>query len=296
LIDKPPDDPTAWIEAVVRDYISGPHNTLHDGGPGTAWAEERAWDDPLVGFSGGDDPLYERYKEVVGPFHWTPWEIWSQSFPGTRSRPEELTVICWILPQTSAAKADNRQQAAFPAERWARSRIYGEMVNNRLRQHVVDALRAAGYDAVAPMLSPLWRSQRSERYGFASTWSERHAAYASGLGTFGLCDGLITPRGKAMRVGSVVARMAIPPTPRPYTDHHAYCLYYSQGICGRCIDRCPVGAISEAGHDKVKCSQHLHPATAEYVRSRYGFDGYGCGLCQTGVPCESKIPTQQDLA
>ena len=145
------------------------------------------------------------------------------------------------------------------------------------------------------MLAPAWGSRTSERYGFASTWSERHAAYASGLGTFGLCDGLITPAGKAMRVGSVVVRVEISPTTRPYTDHHAYCLFFAKGICGKCIERCPVGAISEAGHDKIKCRAHLRPTTSDYVQANYGFDGYGCGLCQTGVPCESKIPTPQDV-
>jgi hypothetical protein len=44
-------------------------------------------------------------------------------------------------------------------------------------------------------------------------------AYAAGLGTFGLCDGLITARGKAMRTGSVVARLEIDASPRPYDDH-----------------------------------------------------------------------------
>jgi epoxyqueuosine reductase QueG len=205
-------------------------------------------------------------------------------------------VICWILPQTQATKADNREQTFYPAERWARSRIFGEQFNSKLREHVANTLNQAGYEAIAPMLSPQWKGQTSERYGFASTWSERHAAYASGLGTFGLCDGLITPLGKAMRVGSVVARIQIPPTPRPYTDHRAYCLLFSQGICGQCIDRCPVGAISKAGHDKVKCRGHLNPTTSDYVRSHYGFKGYGCGLCQTGVPCESKIPTAQDVS
>ena len=69
----------------------------------------------------------------------------------------------------------------------------------------------------------------------ASQWSERHAAYASGLGTFGLCDGLITPKGKAVRFASVVTRIKVPPTQRPYKDHHAYCLHYAKGICGMCI-------------------------------------------------------------
>jgi len=52
----------------------------------------------------------------------------------------------------------------------------------------------------------------SEGYTFASTWSERHAAHTFGIGTFGLCDGLITSRGKAMRCGSLVANIQIPST------------------------------------------------------------------------------------
>jgi len=98
-----------------------------------------------------------------------------------------------------------------------------------------------------------------------------------------------------MRTGSVVARIKIQPTPRPYMNHQEYCLYHSQGICGKCITRCPVGALSQDGHDKVKCLQHLRPATAEYVKANYYFDGYGCGLCQVGVPCESGIPVNQDV-
>jgi len=30
------------------------------------------------------------------------------------------------------------------------------------------------------------------------------------------------------------------------------------------------------------------------VKSRYGFEGKGCGLCQTKVPCESRIPVRED--
>lgn len=279
-------DPVAWVEATITEVLDSPENTLG------AEMDERAWGEPLVGFSRGDDPLYEAYKDVVGPFHWTPWEVFTLAFPGPRVDPGELTVICWVLPQTEATKTDNRQQTIYPAERWARARIFGEAVNVKLRRHAVAVLREAGYLAVAPVLSPHWQSKTSDRFGFSSTWSERHAAHASGLGTFGLCDGLITPRGKAMRVGSLVARIQIPPSPRPYEDHRAYCLFFSKGTCGECTERCPVGAIKEAGHDKVKCSEHLREATEAFVKSNYGFDGYGCGLCQTGVPCESGIPTE----
>ena len=287
---KKTSDLAAWIEQVIKDFmVRSPFNTLQN------TSNDKAFDTPLVGFSRGEDPIYETYKVVVGPFHWTPAEIFTRTFDGITVTPQELTVISWILPQTNATKADNRKQSTFPAERWARARIYGEALNVELRKHVVAILHKNGYSALAPMLSDRWTKKKSDAYVIASTWSERHAAYASGLGTFGLCDGLITPRGKAMRTGSVVARIDIPPTKRPYSDHHAYCLFYTRGICGKCISRCPVEALSEAGHDKIKCRNHLKPATEDYVKTHYGFDGYGCGLCQTKVPCESKIPHPQDV-
>ncbi|MBU2498610.1 MAG: epoxyqueuosine reductase [Proteobacteria bacterium] len=284
------EDPEDWIRAVIRDFIMiSPENTLKNE------ANDKAFDEVLVGFSRGDDPLYEAYKEHVGPFHWTPLEIFNQAFPGVDVGPGDLTVIAWVLPLSAITRADNRKETFYPSERWARGRIFGEEVNVKLRKHVVSSLMERGVEAVAPSLSPKWERTKSERFVFASTWSERHAAHASGLGTFGLCDGLITPVGKAMRVGSVVAHIKIPPTPRPYKDHRAYCLFFTQGICGKCIPRCPAGALSESGHDKLKCRHHVRPVSEEYVRAHYGFEGYGCGLCQTGVPCESKIPTKRDV-
>ena len=65
-------------------------------------------------------------------------------------------------------------------------------VNEKLRKHVVATLESKGHPAVAPSLTPQFSVRISPKYGFASTWSERHSTYASGLGTFGLCDGLIT--------------------------------------------------------------------------------------------------------
>ena len=284
------EDKASRLESLIKDFIAfSPENTLKNK------TDEQAFDEPLVGFSRGDDPIYEEYRRFVGPFHWTPLEIFNLTFPRLHVTPDELTVIVWVLPQTKITKSDNRKETFYPSARWARARIFGEEVNVKLRRHVVDTLNREGYMAVAPLLSPHWEVKKSEAYVFASNWSERHAAYASGLGTFGLCDGLITPKGKAMRVGSIVARIQISPTPRPYTNHNAYCLFYSQGICGKCIPRCPAGALSEDGHDKVKCLNHLKPVTADYVKSQYGFDGYGCGLCQTGVPCESKIPVKKDV-
>jgi len=285
-VDESRADPASWIDFVVRDFVlHSPQNSLQN-------AEgEKAWAEPLVGFSRGDDPLYQEFKDHVGPFHWTPLEIFRLTFPESPVTPDQLTVISWILPQTEATKVDHRREMACTSERWARSRVFGEEFNNELRRHVAFRLIKEGFPAVAPALSPLWEMKQSERFGRACTWSERHAAYAAGLGTFGLSDGLITPKGKAMRCGSVVARIQVPATPRPYEDHHAHCLFFAQdGACGKCILRCPIGAITEKGHDKVACEKYLREVMAEHVSSHFGFKGYACGLCQVNVPCESRIP------
>jgi hypothetical protein len=275
-----------WVEKTIKDFAKSGENSLRNEG------NEIAWEEPLIGFSRGDDPLYSRLKSMIGDFFWEPVEIFDLSFPGVDVRPEELTVISWILPQTEATKADNRKETLFGSERWVRARKFGEGFNVKLRGHLIQVLKDAGYRAVAPSASPHFGVRMSQAYEMASTWSERHAAYVSGLGTFGLCDGLITPSGKAMRCGSVVARVSIPPTTRPYEDHHAYCLFHSKGVCGACIKRCPAGAISKQGHDKKKCRDYVEGPVVRYARDTYGIEAYGCGLCQTKVPCESGIPVK----
>lgn len=280
-------DLSQWLVNVIKDFcLISPDNSLKNG------KNERAWEEPLVGFSTGEDPLYQIIKKDVGSFYMTPVEVFEKSFPGRKKAPGEITVISWILPQTQATKSDNQRETIYPSERWARAKKYGEAFNTLLRRHVTERLKIAGFEAVAPVLTPFWSIKDSERYGHSSNWSERHAAHVSGLGTFGLCDGLITERGKAIRCGSVVAAVSIQPSRRPYTDHREYCLYFSQGKCGKCIKRCPAGAINQWGHDKSKCRDYLYRTALEYVKSRYGFEIDACGLCQTGVPCESSVPAK----
>lgn len=277
-----------WIvEAIKRFAAESPENAL-----GTATGEP-AWDEPRVGFAGGADPIFPFLQADIGAFLWTPADIFRLTFPRLDRPPEALSVISWILPQTEATRKDNRAARDLPAERWARSRVFGEAFNVKLAAHLVERLDARGFHAVAPsLLSPAWQWQTSPRYGFSSSWSERHAAYAAGHGTFGLCDGLITEAGKAVRCGSVVADIPLDPSPRPYRDPHAYCSFYAGGSCGKCIPRCPAGAISKQGHDKQKCMKFLFETVSPHIQSVFGFASYGCGLCQTGVPCEAGIPRQ----
>ena len=260
-------------------------------------APEALFDTPLLGVATGDDPLWLRYQEedCIGAFHWTPLQAFQHAFPDALAVVAgELSVLVWILPQTAATKRDNRRGKAYPAERWARARILGEpKVNEGLRVFLAAELAKKGVQAVAPTLLSQWSQPMSERYGFASNWSERHAAYVAGLGTFGLCDGLITPVGKAMRVGSLVIRHALPVSERPYTHYREYCLYFQDGSCGICVKRCPVRSVRGEGRDKQQCRRYLRECSAPYAEQNWNLNGYACGLCQTGVPCASGIPRRK---
>ena len=274
----------AWVERVIRDFCATAANSLENG------TGEKAWGEPRVAFARGDDPLYEKLKADIGPFFWTPAEAFALAFPDASQPAGRLTVISYIRPHTEATRADQRRETEVPAERWARSRFFGEAFNCQLRLHLAAALTAEGFPAVAPERLPGFAYRQSERYGLASNWSERHTAWIAGHGTFGLSDGLITELGKAVRFGSVVAAIDLAPTPRPYAGHQDWCLWYARGTCGACIRRCPADAITEAGHDKEKCFDYIRNVTTPYATQHFGTGATPCGLCQVRIPCEAKKP------
>jgi len=276
-------NPEKFVEGAIAKFVKDSPANRRKVGRG------KYWDKPLVGFASGEDPFFKQYKKIIGKFHFTPREIFELTF-GKRKTPPELSVISWIIPATEAVRKSNRKETKYPSRLWAHARDFGEQFNVKLRDHVVALLKKKGYRAVAPMNSPHWRRLRSPRVGLASTWSERHAAYVSGLGTFGLSDGLITPKGKAMRVGSVVTDLALKPSPKKYRTHRSNCLYFYNKTCKVCAVRCPAGAITARGHDKDKCFEYSYRTIAPAKRAEYGVKITGCGLCQTKVPCEFEIP------
>ena len=281
---------SSWITKIIKDFVT--QSPLNDMG---FEEPERIFDTPLVGFSSGLDPLYDEYKSHIGNFYFTPLELFAESFPGKKYSAEDLTVVSWIIPSTAVTRKEHGAQKRYPSERWARTRDLGEKFNNAIRIQVVEQLKAAGVAGVAPLLAPHWARYSEGPYAPCSNWSERHAAYAAGLGTFGLCDGLITPVGKAVRIGSVIAAIQIPPSTRPYDDHHAYCLHFTENICRKCIPRCPIKALSQEGHDKKPCMQYVEHTMNKYIKKEYGLETYACGLCQCNVPCTDKIPTSEDV-
>ena len=159
---------------------------------------------------------------------------------------------------------------------------------NQITNHIEEVLHAADYQTFCPSSS----GQLGRIRPYVTDWSERHVAYAAGLGTFGLSKGLITAKGMAGRIGSVITDAPFAPTPRPYSSPFEYCT-----ICGACQARCPAGAIDKSkgcalGKDQTICGPYVMGSKLpphgpkQLVR-------YGCGKCQVCVPCETGIPAQK---
>lgn len=281
----------AWIRNEVESYLErdeGNRLSRLDGSP--------IFQNPLIGFVSGSDSIFPRLKGVIGDFHLTPQEVMEY---GAKERgvpiPDkmEVGVISYVLPISTETKDENADIDKRPSERWSHTRLFGEEFNKKLSTHLVSLLEDQGYLAVAPeTVDELFATFDEERVGKTSNWSQRHIAYAAGLGTFGLSDGLITARGKAHRAGSVVVGYPLD-SPSERKGLHDYCLFYRDKSCMACAKRCPVGAITEEGHNKERCAKFVF-GQEDFVNENYGIDIYGCGLCQTGVPCGSEIPESVD--
>lgn len=240
------------------------------------------YEEPLLGIGSAEDDLFEKFlkPEIIGPWFKQPKE-W---LPGAR------TVISLFFPFTEAVRSSNRHRKEEPSAEWLHGRIEGQVFLQKLAGQLKEQLEAQGIAVCVPMIDPRFEAvhngNKFHEYGcvnertFGSNWSERHAAFVCGLGTFGLSKGLITQRGMAGRFVSLIIDEPMEADKRPYTEVYEYC---SQ--CGACARRCPAQAIDpEKGKDHIICRAWLIKMSEKYTPR------YGCGLCQTDVPCEYSIP------
>ncbi len=288
-------DPEGFIERVIIDYArSSPLNGL-DG-----FGNEPIFGEPLVGIADGDDYLFKEYKNVVHENHLLPREVLELHLAEKENNEitnlENVSVISFVLPINRQTIKVNAREKEGPSLRWNHTRWKGQVFIDEISNYLISVLETRGYLAVAPELKPFFKIFMSSN-GLSSNWSQRHAAYVAGLGTFSLNDGFITSKGLAMRCGSVVTNLKLQSSFRAYINHLENCLFYTTGKCGKCIRRCPGGAISEKGHDKLKCLEMLFEKQKPWIDGVHGqgFIGNygGCGLCQTGVPCATRIPVRK---
>ena len=239
------------------------------------------YEEPIFGFASAKDEIFEifRRKEVIGSNYFGPFE-WI---------PEANSVIALFLPFSEAVRSSNKADRTDPSKEWLYARIEGQEFIGRYMGAIKKHFADKGIYACVPALDerfsvkiePAVKGLKPDFHA-DSRWSERHAAYACGLGTFGLSRGMITEKGMAGRFASIIVSEKFEPTGRSYTGIDDYCIK-----CGICAENCPANAISlKHGKNNLKCHRHVQAMKKKYSPR------YGCGKCQVGVPCEFRSPVR----
>ncbi len=288
-------NPNRFLEESIKDYVRDSLlNHL------TAFDDARIVDEPIVGFANGDDPVFTELKTIIGEFHMTPREVLEKHveakrwrFSVTTSMPD-IGVVSWALPIAYDTRVQERCSPFGGSPRYNHTRWIGIRLYESVEMYVAALLEVLGCNAVAPTHSKFYEHKDMPGGWMAANWSERHIAYACGLGTFGLNGLIITARGCAVYLGSVVCDRALTPKPRA-ASHVANCPFYKDGSCGSCIERCIASAISKDGRSNITCLANLRDRQAGKL-IEFGLDKWlvgpapACGRCSTGLPCEAQIP------
>jgi len=250
-----------FVAASSGNYIS------EDAALEPSLAGMQIYEAPIFAFGAANDMLFTKYKDtdVIGDSFMPPLE-W---LPGAK------TVISFFMPFTERVKKANAKNDDWPADEWLHARYEGQLFLQELMYHIQKQICEAGHTCVIPSTDPRFNIINRT----IPNWSERHAAYACGLGTFGLSKGMITQKGICGRFGSLLTSLDVDITERLYSEIYEYC-----NMCGICIQKCLAKAISKEGKDSTLCAAFL-----DNVRQKHD-PRYGCGKCQVNVPCESRIP------
>jgi hypothetical protein len=282
---------------------------------------------PSIGVAAGDDPIIGRFKDVVASAHLTPAEMWSKSALSRRGprtdqpfgtpRPDagvwtdlaalsaKIKVLSVVFPYTQkiledGSRSTQRTPLTGLALNWAHA--FHTEVYEQTAQFFVEN----GHRILIPQQSRFHSVfLRPSNPRVVSAWSERHYAFAAGLGTFGLAEHLITEHGCNVRLASFITDAPLSVTPRVNDDPFANCLHYAKGTCAKCATRCPGSALTKDSHKKLLCelirqkesarvrreiAPFLKPITRRFMHVPVRERPIGCAICQYDVPCMDRNP------
>jgi epoxyqueuosine reductase QueG len=236
---------------------------------------------PVIGFSDVNDPLFRKLKEVVVPTHYLPKDLLKDA----------KTVISIFLPFSEEIIRSN--YVGLDASReWAIAYTETNELLDNICDSLADHLKAEGFNSLGIKTTHHLTHSKKERYDHEelfSNWSQRHVAFISGIGKFGLNNLIITIRGCAGRIGSVLTSAKIKPRKR---EKDEFCLVKRGKDCYECIENCPVKVLCRDGRfDRDGCMTYLVKQRRNQ-ETVYGFEEgtQTCGKCSVNIPCQDRIP------
>ncbi len=225
---------------------------------------------PLIKFADAEDPIFNKLKEAAGSQHALPAEL----------LPDAATVISYFIP-LSKDVVNSNIEGRMSSREWAQAYLDLNELIGELDRYLKKEIEDMGYKAVI-----IPTRIDFDKNTFKNYWSHRHAAYAAGLGKFGLNNMLITEQGCCGRFASLVTNLKIEPSERQEKE---YCLYKAGEDCRECVDRCVNGSLQVDKFDAEKCYQML--IYNDLYHSDLLKATEVCGKCCVGIPCSLTDPT-----
>ncbi|MFW9951295.1 MAG: hypothetical protein ACFFKA_14340, partial [Candidatus Thorarchaeota archaeon] len=189
------------IDFLKQEFNNNKLNLLPE-----TYGTEKIFSSPLMGIARGDDPIFQKYKEILGAEHLNPLEMWLANDQDYISS-SELSVISIVFPFTDQIRKEGNKpimlpKLTLPAEIYTIARNFGNEFKSALAKKTIQFFERKGYKATSGLLSNAYSIIMKKK--FYTTWSERYIAFAAGLGTLGLHEGLITNVGCNIRLASVI--------------------------------------------------------------------------------------------
>jgi len=249
-------------EAIITTICS----EVAEAGTATGYRE------PLVRFAAADDPRFLDLRRLVEPTHMLPNDL----LPGARS------VVAFFLPFARWVVEANARYGEQVAPEWATAYVETNALIGRINARLIEALAEQGVGAAAQPAT-----HNFDPVSLVCRWAHKSVAVIAGLGSFGLHQMVITDAGCAGRFGSLVLDADLPiPAMKAGTftplEPRQRCLYFHDGSCLECVQRCPAGALDPSRPlDKQLCRHHQ-----KTVAQKYGVVSPAdvCGKCAIG-PC-----------
>jgi epoxyqueuosine reductase QueG len=203
-----------------------------------------------------------------------------------------VSVVCYFIPFAPVVAKSN-----YDGDRCSREWVYAYTETNALIEELnrVLEITLAGLNVRCRGIAP---THDFDQTTLTSRWSHRHAAYVAGLGTFGVHNLLITELGCCGRLGSMIVDRQLAPTKRPSFE---YCLFYRNGSCLRCVERCGFKALglqddAVSGEKRIFFDRYRCYEVCLENAAAYRDMGIAdiCGKCAVKVPCATVNPVCED--
>lgn len=161
--------------------------------------------------------------------------------------PDAKTIIVIACRESSNCESDNKRIAMngrMDIMEFMRS------CNYKLSRYLE---KEVGCRAMSTPVSYPLNMSREAKYGLVADFSQRHAAFAAGLGNWGRHNLIIHPRlGSRVLFTTVLCDKEFPPDPKVTEE---LCTH-----CNICVENCPGRALDEEGKtQEMKCLRYSQP-------------------------------------